>query len=221
MATHDPHQFTNPAHARAFALAGNATLTLVSLKTGARFTYRIRKGKKRPDDPHFVSVRDGEGFSYLGCVFKDGTFKVTRRSRYDSGQPCARAFRFFKEALDAGAFHPQLEVWHEGRCGKCGRQLTVPESIATGLGPECSAVAGVARVKLERPKKAKKASTRRRAPAGETDKERAERIMDEDEVIIKAQNIEREMQRMEATADDIQTYRENVNKWLARSSMEQ
>jgi hypothetical protein len=25
----------------------------------------------------------------------------------------------------------------EGRCGKCGRTLTVPSSIATGLGPEC------------------------------------------------------------------------------------
>lgn len=31
----------------------------------------------------------------------------------------------------------QIEVWHEGRCGRCGRRLTVPESIANGLGPEC------------------------------------------------------------------------------------
>jgi hypothetical protein len=30
-----------------------------------------------------------------------------------------------------------LEVWHEGRCGACGRRLTVPESIERGLGPEC------------------------------------------------------------------------------------
>ena len=29
-----------------------------------------------------------------------------------------------------------LEVWHEGRCGKCGRKLIVPESIARGIGPE-------------------------------------------------------------------------------------
>lgn len=31
----------------------------------------------------------------------------------------------------------QVEVWHEGRCGRCGRRLTVPESISTGFGPEC------------------------------------------------------------------------------------
>ena len=30
------------------------------------------------------------------------------------------------------------EVWHEGRCGKCGRVLTVPESLILGLGPECA-----------------------------------------------------------------------------------
>jgi hypothetical protein len=28
-------------------------------------------------------------------------------------------------------------IWHEGRCGRCGRRLTVPESIESGYGPEC------------------------------------------------------------------------------------
>lgn len=32
----------------------------------------------------------------------------------------------------------RLQVWHEGRCGRCGRKLTVPSSIETGLGPECA-----------------------------------------------------------------------------------
>jgi hypothetical protein len=31
----------------------------------------------------------------------------------------------------------EFEVWHEGKCGKCGRALT-PSSILTGIGPECS-----------------------------------------------------------------------------------
>ena len=30
-----------------------------------------------------------------------------------------------------------IELWHEGRCGKCGRVLTVPTSISTGFGPDC------------------------------------------------------------------------------------
>jgi hypothetical protein len=226
MTTIDPHRFTEPAKAKQFILAGNATLTIVSLKTGTRFTFRVRKGKKRETDPHFVSVLDGGEYNYLGCIFPDGTFKVTRKSIYNSGQPCARAFIFLMEALAKGEFHPQLEVWHEGKCGKCGRQLTVPESIATGLGPECSAVAGVARVKLPRPPRGGKRKllnttlTEAEINAQEDERERRKGAMDDALASGEAEDIEREMQRMEARGDDIQTYRENLNKMLARSAME-
>lgn len=30
------------------------------------------------------------------------------------------------------------QVWHTGRCSRCGRLLTVPESIENGIGPECA-----------------------------------------------------------------------------------
>jgi hypothetical protein len=40
--------------------------------------------------------------------------------------------------LNLRKFLPEcIEIWHEGKCGKCGRQLTVPSSIETGIGPEC------------------------------------------------------------------------------------
>lgn len=32
---------------------------------------------------------------------------------------------------------PKLTIYHEGRCCKCGMPLTVPESIDSGIGPEC------------------------------------------------------------------------------------
>lgn len=35
-----------------------------------------------------------------------------------------------------------VEIWHEGKCGRCGRQLTVPESIESGFGPECVKMIG-------------------------------------------------------------------------------
>ena len=37
----------------------------------------------------------------------------------------------------------RFEFRHEGRCGRCGRALTVPESIDTGFGPHCAAEMGV------------------------------------------------------------------------------
>ena len=41
-------------------------------------------------------------------------------------------------------------VYHVGKCGKCGKKLTTPESILTGLGPTCSNKIGVPRVKINK-----------------------------------------------------------------------
>jgi hypothetical protein len=130
---------------REFMLAGNARLTLVSKRTGTRFTFKIRQPD--PEKPHFVSLLtqpDNEsGYSFLGTIFlpKEGieraTYRHGNRSRITVDADSARAFEWFFKNLRVGRLSDQLEVWHEGRCGRCGRPLTVPESISNGLGPEC------------------------------------------------------------------------------------
>jgi hypothetical protein len=37
----------------------------------------------------------------------------------------------------------KVEIWHEGRCGRCARRLTVPASIVIGIGPECAEIMGL------------------------------------------------------------------------------
>ena len=40
---------------------------------------------------------------------------------------------------DHAAFEAHgFEMLHEGRCGRCARRLTVPASVASGIGPECA-----------------------------------------------------------------------------------
>lgn len=46
-----------PAEILRYMMAGNATITIKSLKTQTRFTFRIRKIGK--DSPHFVSLLSG------------------------------------------------------------------------------------------------------------------------------------------------------------------
>lgn len=36
------------------------------------------------------------------------------------------------------ALRGAVEIWHEGACGCCGRALSVPASVAMGLGPACA-----------------------------------------------------------------------------------
>lgn len=134
-----PGQLRSVEEIREFAFAGNARLTLVSKRTGARFTFKIRKPS--PEKPHFVTLFTGTDnmadYTFLGTIFQQGYYAHGSRSKIPVDAPAARAFEWFYLKLTKGELHPDVEVWHEGRCGKCGRPLTVPESIANGLGPEC------------------------------------------------------------------------------------
>lgn len=132
------HKFSSIADAKAFALAGNAIITLQSLRTGAHFTYKIRLAKD--GDAHFVSLlsngsADEGDFRYLGLI-KNGMFRLTRNSKVNEQAASYKAFEWFWNMVRDG-IPTELVVRHEGKCGRCGRTLTVPESIDQGIGPEC------------------------------------------------------------------------------------
>ncbi len=136
--------------ARAFMLAGNATFTVVSKKSGKRFTMRMRRPKDddtaRSKRALWVSVLSGSDnendYAFLGTIWEESdsfSYHHGRRSRVGDDAPSVKAARWIADALN----HPELmrhaDIWHEGSCGRCGRRLTVPESIASGIGPECAA----------------------------------------------------------------------------------
>lgn len=133
----------------AFLFAGRAKFTLVSVATGARYTYRVTKAAN-DEGPWFVSVLTGSDneadYSYMGCVFPDKLGRVvhTRKSRIGSDAPSAKAFAWYLSQLEAANEDAlgKVEFYHSGCCGRCGRELTVPESIETGLGPVCAGLVG-------------------------------------------------------------------------------
>jgi uncharacterized protein DUF6011 len=131
--------FTNAGDAMTFIQAGNATVTLRSKETEKRYTYRIRES----DDGKlfFVSVMWGSDnesdFAYIGII-RNGEFQHTAKSKIEKDDIRWRAFSWAYNILSQNRIPASLEVWHEGRCGCCGRKLTVPESIERGIGPECA-----------------------------------------------------------------------------------
>jgi len=132
---------TDGAIAKRFLLAGNARTTFVSKATGTRFTYRVRAKEVEAgkDSVHFVSVLTGSNndadYSFFGTIFAGKRFVHGQKSRIGKDASSARAFAWAIERLLREVVPSTLEVHHEGRCGRCGRALTVPESIACELGP--------------------------------------------------------------------------------------
>lgn len=121
---------------RGFILGGRATFTVKNTRTGARFTYRVLK----VDQVFHVSLLTGpqndEHYAYLGTLFDHGRiYRHGMRSRIGNAAPGEVAFRWLWNHFDR--LPACIEIWHEGYCARCGRLLTVPESIEAGFGPEC------------------------------------------------------------------------------------
>ena len=129
-----------------FIFGGKAVFTVVSTGTGKRYTFKVtRKPGVLADDfggVYFAKVLKGSdnwsNYEYTGVVFGADLDKLVAGRNGKPGEPSHKALAWLLRNLDSD----QVEVWHEGKCGKCGRKLTVPESIETGFGPHCAAEMG-------------------------------------------------------------------------------
>jgi len=130
-----------------FILGGKAFFTLVSLKTGARFTFKVRTPKENPNfrnatPVYFVSVLTGSdntgSYTYAGML-KGLRLQQTAKSKIHPETPSYKAIDWYIRNIFADRdVTESVEFWHAGKCGRCGRMLTVPSSIELGLGPECA-----------------------------------------------------------------------------------
>jgi hypothetical protein len=151
-------RFESWAAAVQFILAGNAYVTLKSLATETRYTYRVSRadckacgeGKECTCGAvprFFVSTLIGSDnendYVYLGMIGNQAQFRATKATGDRAKAKPFLAFEYaWKNILNNNRIPAQLEIWHEGRCGRCGRKLTVPESVAAGIGPDCAGKMG-------------------------------------------------------------------------------
>lgn len=138
------------AEALAFVLGGNATFTLRSARTGTRYTFRVRRAKDNPRmlfASTLIGSDNDSDYAYLGYfttmhggqVIQSYNGRPLRAGK--KGNPDDVRFKALDWLLDAlrrGELPLTVEFWHEGRCARCARKLTDPESIARGFGPECA-----------------------------------------------------------------------------------
>lgn len=130
-----------------FVLAGNALVTLQSGKTGKHFTYKIKRAKE-DSSLYFIRLLAGpdnsNDYRYIGCYYEDSQYlHLAMPWRGYSSSMCPPGIRAIDYLFDKIDNLPDnLHIFHEGRCGRCGRILTTPESIERGLGPECAKLGG-------------------------------------------------------------------------------
>ena len=136
--------FSDAATLDHFMRAGKAIFTIESEKTGRHFTYRVSRPAASPGvsvPPLFVALLTGPdntaNYTYAG-VLEAGQVRLTRGSKLTAESVGLKAINYVLGHVAAGRMPPSTTIRHEGKCGCCGRKLTVPSSIDAGIGPECA-----------------------------------------------------------------------------------
>ena len=139
----------NPPDVLDFMFGGQAEFTLHSKVTGKHYTYRVIHNRQDKDHPlkfvFFLGGSDNDNdWVYAGSLRRFDksphitvSFLLTNKSP-PKNMPGIKAFGWMVHMLNKHTVAAdQMEIMHSGVCSACGRKLTTPESIRTGLGPVC------------------------------------------------------------------------------------
>lgn len=118
-----------------FIFAGNCVVTFLNTLTSNRFTFKVKKHKT--DNVYFISLlTNTDNYTFIGRII-DNAYIHGKNSTISIDSQSVKTFNYVIQCLRKDKLQDFIEIWHQGTCGKCGRKLTVPESISSGLGPEC------------------------------------------------------------------------------------
>ena len=152
---------TTPQALNLFALAGDAILTLHNKEKNSHVTLWLRRpkgGERGRPGPLFVKIMTGSkpedssrsNYAYVGCVWTHDRDGKVQRPNFRYGGPKAklaehdprvRAASWLVDAINGQIQVPDhIEIHHEGRCCFCRKELTQPESVRHGYGPDCAAM---------------------------------------------------------------------------------
>jgi hypothetical protein len=126
-----------------FFTGGNAYFTVSGPK--GHFTFRIRAPKSIAKQGrkvlfcHAMTGSDNEShYSYLG-IMRDGQIHLTNKSKFGPMDQRLEVVNWaLRQVLHGRELPEGYAIQHEGRCCVCARKLTNPESISSGIGPECA-----------------------------------------------------------------------------------
>jgi len=134
-----------------WVLAGEAVFTIQK----PHYTYKVQRveGSDRWPEAYFVKLLIGpdntSDFAYMGKLnaFTGQVNTTTKSQKFDGSYPLrllnrvlARVWCDDNAAFESHGYH----VHHEGKCCRCGRRLTVPASVESGIGPECAKMMSIA-----------------------------------------------------------------------------
>jgi len=128
-----------PHEAHRYLTGGKGEFTIVGQQT--RYTYKVSQTKDDNGNlsPLFIKLLVApDQYQYIGYIGLDNLLQLQAGKKGQPRHPAFIALAWWLNAYRTGNQNlAKAEFWHEGTCCRCGRTLTVPESIKKGIGPVC------------------------------------------------------------------------------------
>ena len=134
-----------------YVLSGSSEFKLVSGKTSREIFYRVTRKSaactgSNNDNQFIYWLYSGESYDslkYLGSIYfnKNQNCFEFARGKLGVGNKYSvevKAILYFMNRIYSGKFNTNIEIYHNGNCGKCGKKLRNVMSINTGLDPDCA-----------------------------------------------------------------------------------
>lgn len=130
----------------------NGKLTLRNKNTGEKFTFRFKRAKKNKKKyspkgrPAWVHHHHNGQWVFIGRIdLRSKRPRFVQKSPHLPPEVTEQVNYVLLTNRTETFAHSQIEFWHHGICGKCGKDLNLDSyrgkkfaSLVLGLGPRCS-----------------------------------------------------------------------------------
>lgn len=125
-------ELTNPLP---YILAGKAIFTVQNIETDNRYTYKVYESK-RTRNMFIVNVLYQHKYRYIGII-KNNQYLYSKKCELSPNCIEVKGFNYIFHRIIDNTLPEAYKIYHSGKCGRCGRILTTPESLELGFGSEC------------------------------------------------------------------------------------
>lgn len=128
----------DPSELARYLVAGNANFMLESTATGTQFCYKIQHVWTQDGwdytSPLFIKLQRGDRYIYMGVLnTQPFSIRLTAKSVTDTNNPAYKAINYIIQSLNAHKLPAGVNVYYNGRCGRCGKELLDAEHQRTGV----------------------------------------------------------------------------------------
>ena len=142
MINFNEHLIKDYASIKKFIMAGNAIFTIKNEKTGNRFTYKFKQNQGNPDVywVYMLCQSDNtneKSYKFLGGFSEERKFLHSKAAQIKNNTLGVKSIEWYCKHIYLEDIPSYVNFYHLSHCGRCGKQLTTPDSIINGFGPEC------------------------------------------------------------------------------------